>query len=95
MPVFAALSRLILSRIGLLFASADARDAEILALRHQLLVLQRQINRPQFTHTDRAILGVLGSAMNKARGSIPWSGGVPSVWLGVLARELGLVFSLA
>ena len=67
MPVFAALSRLILSKVGLLFASGDARDAEILALRHQILVLQRQINRPQFTNTDRTILALLGSAMSRAR----------------------------
>lgn len=67
MPVFAAFSRLILSRIGLLFASGDARDTEILALRHQLLVLQRQINRPHFTNVDRTILSVLGSAMTRAR----------------------------
>jgi putative transposase len=67
MPVFVALSRLILSRIGLLFASGDARDAEILALRHQLLVLQRQINRPHFTNTDRTILALLGSAMTRTR----------------------------
>jgi len=67
MPVFVALSRLILSKIGLLFAAGNARDAEILALRHQLLVLQRQNNQPQFTHTDRTILSVLGSAMTMSR----------------------------
>ena len=33
-----ALSRLILSKTGLLFATSDASDPEILALRHQLLV---------------------------------------------------------
>ena len=54
-------------QIGLLFSSGDARDAEILALRHQILVLQRQINRPQFTNADRTILSVLGSVMNRAR----------------------------
>lgn len=37
MPVFAALSRLVVSRIGLLFASGDERDTEIFALRHELL----------------------------------------------------------
>ena len=67
MPVFAALSRLVLSKIGMLFVSGDARDAEILALRHQIMVLQRQINRPRFSSTDRTVLIVLGSAMNRAR----------------------------
>ena len=67
MPLFAAFSRVVMSRIGLLFAFGDARDAEILALRHQILVLQRQINRPQFTDTDRTVLSVLGSAMTQAR----------------------------
>jgi putative transposase len=31
------------------------KDIEILALRHQLLVLQRQVGKPAFTDTDRAI----------------------------------------
>ena len=67
MHLFAALSRQILSKIGLVIASGDARDAQILALRHQILVLQRQINRPRFTNTDRTILALLGSAMTRAR----------------------------
>ncbi|SHN32672.1 integrase core domain-containing protein [Actinacidiphila paucisporea] len=35
------------------------KDIEILALRHQLMVLQRQISRAAFTDTDRAILAGL------------------------------------
>jgi hypothetical protein len=36
------------------------KDIEILALSHQLLVLQRQVGKPTFTDTDRAVLlGVL------------------------------------
>ena len=35
------------------------KDSEILALRHQLLVLQRQVGKPAFTDTDRAILSGL------------------------------------
>lgn len=61
------LARLLLTRCRWLFAFGDARDAEILALRHQVLVLQRQINRPRFTETDRAILALLAVAMDRAR----------------------------
>jgi len=50
-----------------LFASGDTRDAEILALRHQVMVLQRQINRPRFTETDRTVLALLASAMHRVR----------------------------
>jgi putative transposase len=65
--LFPALVRIVLNRLRWIFATGDARDAEILALRHQLLVLRRQINRPQFADVDRTILGILGSAMKRAR----------------------------
>jgi len=47
--------------------SGDKRDAEILALRHQVLVLQRQIDRPRFTTTDRTVLAVLSRAFDRRR----------------------------
>jgi putative transposase len=36
-------------------------------LRHQVLVLQRQVARPKFTNTDRTILAVLSTAVDRAR----------------------------
>jgi transposase len=53
--------------VGLLVVSGDKRDAEILALRHQILVLQRQLERPRFTPTDRAILAVLSRGFDRRR----------------------------
>jgi putative transposase len=35
------------------------KDIEILALRHQLIVLQRQVGKPVFTQTDRMMLAGL------------------------------------
>ena len=61
------LSRLLLARLGLLLVSGDRRDAEILALRQQVLVLQRQLNRPKFTPTDRTILAVLSRAFDRSQ----------------------------
>ncbi|MER5915699.1 integrase core domain-containing protein [Streptomyces sp. NPDC001982] len=43
----------------LLSMSDREKDVEILALRHQLLVLQRQVGKPTFTDTDRAVLAGL------------------------------------
>ena len=40
---------------------AAAKDAEILLLRHQLAVLQRQITRPQFAWSDRALIATLAT----------------------------------
>ena len=57
--------RLVLARVGLLLASGDRGDAEILALRHQLLVLQRQVPRPTFDDTDRTVLGVLSQIFDR------------------------------
>ncbi|MER5916266.1 integrase, partial [Streptomyces sp. NPDC001982] len=45
--------------LRLLPMSDRDKDIEILALRHQLLVLQRQVGKPTFTDTDRAVLSGL------------------------------------
>ncbi len=61
------LFQLLIARVGLLLVSGDKRDAEILALRHQILVLQRQLERPRFTPSDRAILAVLSRGFDRRR----------------------------
>ncbi|GAA1238149.1 hypothetical protein GCM10009578_093860 [Streptomyces rhizosphaericus] len=43
-----------LSFLRLLPMSDREKDVEILVLRQQLLVLQRQVGKPTFTDTDRA-----------------------------------------
>jgi putative transposase len=45
--------------LRLLPMSNRDKDLEILALRHQLLVLHRQVGKPAFTGTDRIILAGL------------------------------------
>jgi hypothetical protein len=60
--VLSHLFRLLIARVGLLLVSGDKRDAEILTLRHQVLGLQRQIDRPSLTPTDRTILAMLSRA---------------------------------
>ena len=67
MTLFPALVRLVLTRCRWIFATGDSRTAEILALRHQILVLQRQIGRPRFTNTDRTLLALLHSSIDRAR----------------------------
>lgn len=61
------LARLLIARVGALVMSGGRRDAEILALRHQVLVLQRQVKRPRFTDADRTILAVLSQAIDRSR----------------------------
>ena len=67
MTLLPSLTRLTLTRLRWLFATGDARDAEILALRHQILVLQRQIGRPRFTEADRTVLALLATAIGQSR----------------------------
>jgi hypothetical protein len=49
--------------------SEHAKDVEIAALRHQLAVLRRQVQRPEFRPADRALLAVLSGALPRARWS--------------------------
>ena len=52
------------------FAFVDdtvAKDAEILVLRHQLAVLRRQVARPRFTWSDRALVALLAGLVPRER----------------------------
>jgi transposase len=48
--------RRLLELVVLRFRSERAKEIEILLLRHQLRVLERQLARPQLTQADRALL---------------------------------------
>jgi hypothetical protein len=49
------LVRRLLSRAGL-GPRPDAKDVEIAVLRHQVMVLRRQVRRSRFTPSDRMLL---------------------------------------
>jgi putative transposase len=53
----------------LLVRGDAAKDLEVLVLRHQLIVLRRQVPRPKFESTDRALLTALSRALPRARWS--------------------------
>jgi putative transposase len=51
----------------LLTRSDAAKDVEILVLRHQLVVLRRQVARPQTSWADRAFIWALARLLPQAR----------------------------
>jgi putative transposase len=49
--------------------SEHAKDVEIAVLQHQLRVLRRQVERPEFRPADRALLALLSRALPRRRWS--------------------------
>jgi putative transposase len=58
--------RRVLALVGL-GPAPDAQDVEIAVLRHQLMVVQRQIARPRYTPSDRLILATLAKLLPRDR----------------------------
>ena len=67
MNLITTVRQLVIGRLRRLIATGDERDAETLALRHQILVLQQQIALPRFTDADRTILAVLSTVFARSR----------------------------
>ena len=59
------LVRRVVELLGILRMDNAAKDAEILVLRHQLGVLHRQVGRPHFTWSDRAVIAALAKLVSR------------------------------
>jgi putative transposase len=68
---FYRLVRLVIDLLVLRGRRDRSKDVEILVLRHQLAVLQRQVARPHFEPDDRAILTAFARMLGRDRWSIP------------------------
>ncbi len=64
---FYSLVRLMLGLVALTSMTESEKDAEILALRHEVAVLRRRVKRPDLFPTDRAIFAALGSNLPAGR----------------------------
>src|SRR3954469_17127677 len=58
--------RRVLGLVGL-GPAPDAKDVEIAVLRHQLMVVRRQVARPRYEPADRLVLGVLAKLLPRDR----------------------------
>jgi putative transposase len=61
-PITFLLIRKLLLLLGI-GPTSDEKDVEIAVLRHQLSVMHRQVARPRFSPTDRAVLATLAKLL--------------------------------
>src|SRR5450755_4204201 len=61
------IARRVVGGLVLLARSDAAKEVEILLLRHQLAVLQRQARRPRLTCTDRVVMAALALRLTPVR----------------------------
>ena len=65
---FAYLSvRRVLELVVLLARSDDAKEIELLALRHEVVMLRRQVKRQSFEPADRALLAAYSRLLPRSR----------------------------
>lgn len=62
-PVFRILYRFLTTLAGLAVRSGRSKDLEIIVLRHQLMVLRRQVDRPALDDDDQTLLGAIAAAL--------------------------------
>ncbi len=62
-PVFRMPYRILAALARLAVRSGRSEELEIVVLRHQLMVLRRQIDRPESHDGDRSLLGALAAAL--------------------------------
>jgi hypothetical protein len=58
--------RRVLGLVGL-GPAPDAKDVEIAVLRHQLMVVRRQVTRPRYAPQDRMVLAMLARLLPRER----------------------------
>ena len=61
------LYRFVAALARLAVRSGRSKDLEIIVLRHQLGVLRRQMDRPDFNDDDRSLLGAIAAALPRSR----------------------------
>jgi hypothetical protein len=65
-PLAFMILRQVLSLVGL-GPLSDAKDVEIAVLRHQVMVLRRQVARPRYTPSDRMVLATPAKLLPRDR----------------------------
>ena len=64
--MYRILYRFLASLARLAVRSGCSKDLEIIVSRHQLAVLRRQVDRPEFTDADRSLLGAIAAALPRS-----------------------------